>query len=159
MLVLRNVLATVLIPGVVVGLIPYAIVSSMVAAGGSPWGAAEYAALALSCLGVFVMLWCIRDFAVIGRGTLAPVDPPTVLVCRGLYRYVRNPMYLGALLTLVGEAAFFRSRMLVVYTAVWFALENVFVIFYEERTLARQFGASYAEYRRSVGRWMPSKPA
>jgi protein-S-isoprenylcysteine O-methyltransferase Ste14 len=158
MLVVRNVLATALIPGTVVGLIPYAIVSSTTTARGSAWGAAEYASLALLCLGVSVMLWCIRDFAVVGRGTLAPVDPPSVLVRKGLYRYVRNPMYLGALMTLAGEAAFFRSGSLLIYIAVWFTLVNVVVIFYEERTLARQFGPSYAEYRRSVGRWIPGKP-
>ena len=157
-LLLRNVLFVALIPGIVLGLVPYAIVSRGLASGRTTWapaGTLEYAALLSLCLGASIMAWCIRDFAVVGRGTPAPMDPPTTLVRQGLYRHIREPMYLGALLVLLGETGFFHSTALLDYTAAWFIWVNVFVIFYEEPTLRRQFGGAYDEYCRSVGRWLP----
>ncbi len=74
---------------------------------------------------------------------------------RGLYRYVRNPMYVGVSLIVLGEAALIRSRGLLLYWAVFFAMVNVFVIGYEEPYLRRRFGESYERYTRSVGRWAP----
>ena len=95
------------------------------------------------------------EFARSGRGTLSPVDPPRHLVVRGLYRYVRNPMYLSVTAIVLGEVPLTRSSALAIYWAVWFACVNLFVIGYEEPTLRRQFGASYEEYARRVGRWLP----
>jgi protein-S-isoprenylcysteine O-methyltransferase Ste14 len=155
MLFLRSVFFAALIPGTVVGLVPYLIVRGTVPSP-STWGAVEFGGVCLLGLGVAIMAWCMRDFAVIGHGTAAPVDPPTTLVVQGLYRYVRNPMYVGALLTLFGETTFARSAALLDYTAMWFIWVNLFVFFYEEPALRRQFGAAYEEYCRSVGRWLPS---
>lgn len=112
---------------------------------------------ALSCLtaGTLLLAASIFEFARSGRGTLSPVDPPRHLVVRGLYRYVRNPMYLSVTLILLGEAALTRSAAIAAYWAIWFVFVNAFVIGYEEPTLRRQFGASYDAYTRRIDRWIP----
>lgn len=106
-------------------------------------------------LGAALLLACIWEFARSGRGTLAPVDPPRELVVRGLYRYVRNPMYLSVTTIVLGELLLTRSRGLLVYWVIWFAAVNLFVIGYEEPTLRERFGASYERYCQTVGRWIP----
>ncbi len=90
-----------------------------------------------------------------GRGTLSPADPPRELVVRGLYRYVRNPMYLAVSLIVLGEALLTASRGLLYYWAFFFAIVNVFIIGYEEPTLRRRFGESYERYTQRVPRWVP----
>jgi protein-S-isoprenylcysteine O-methyltransferase Ste14 len=117
---------------------------------------AQVLGLLLTSAGVVLLVACIGEFARSGRGTLSPVDPPRHLVVRGLYRYVRNPMYLSVTAIVLGEVVVTRSTALAIYWAVWFACVNVFVITYEEPTLRRQFGASYDEYVKRVGRWIPS---
>jgi protein-S-isoprenylcysteine O-methyltransferase Ste14 len=106
-------------------------------------------------LGAVLLAASIVEFARSGRGTLSPIDPPRRLVVRGLYRYVRNPMYLSVTLIVLGEVLVTWSRALVVYWVIWFLGVNLFVRGYEEPTLSRQFGSSYDEYRRRVGRWIP----
>jgi protein-S-isoprenylcysteine O-methyltransferase Ste14 len=110
------------------------------------------------CIGVGVALLaaCIFEFARSGRGTLSPVDAPRHLVVRGLYRYVRNPMYLSVTMIILGEALVAHSVALPVYWAVWFVCANLFVIGFEEPSLRRRFGSSYDEYARQVGRWVPN---
>jgi protein-S-isoprenylcysteine O-methyltransferase Ste14 len=105
--------------------------------------------------GALLLGACILEFARSGRGTLSPVDPPRHLVVRGLYRYVRNPMYLSVTAMLFGEMLLTRSAGLAAYWAIWFVCVNVFVMGDEEPALRRQFGASYDEYTRHVGRWTP----
>jgi protein-S-isoprenylcysteine O-methyltransferase Ste14 len=105
--------------------------------------------------GAALLVACIVEFARSGRGTLSPVDPPTHLVVRGLYRYVRNPMYLSVTAILLGEVMLTRSGALALYWLIWFVVVNAFVIGYEEPTLRVQFGESYDEYVRTVGRWIP----
>jgi protein-S-isoprenylcysteine O-methyltransferase Ste14 len=107
-------------------------------------------------LGVGVWIRCIHDFTVIGRGTLAPVDPPRHLVVRGLYRYVRNPMYVGVLAMLSGEAVLFRSPGVAWEMVYFFCSVHLLVVFYEEPVLKRQFNGSYEEYCRQVHRWIPT---
>jgi protein-S-isoprenylcysteine O-methyltransferase Ste14 len=111
----------------------------------------------LFCIGFGIALLasCIWEFARRGRGTLSPVDAPRELVVRGLYRYVRNPMYLSVTTIILGEALLAGSRALVLYWAVWFLAANLFVIGYEEPTLRRRFGQSYEVYTQQVGRWLP----
>jgi protein-S-isoprenylcysteine O-methyltransferase Ste14 len=87
------------------------------------------------------------------------VDPPTQLVVRGLYRYVRNPMYLGAFSLLLGEAALFESLPVLLYAVAWFMIINLIVLLYEEPVLHRRFGHSYERYTAAVRRWLPSRPA
>lgn len=111
--------------------------------------------LACTTLGALLLGVCIWEFARSGRGTLSPVDPPTELVVRGLYRFVRNPMYLSVTTIVFGEVMLAQSQGLLAYWAVWFAAVNLFVFGYEEPTLRRQFGASYDDYTRRVRRWIP----
>lgn len=106
-------------------------------------------------VGTVLLAACIFEFARTGRGTLSPVDPPRHLVVRGLYRYVRNPMYLSVTLIVLGEVLLTRSSALAWYWVLWFAAVNLFVVGYEEPTLRREFGDSYDEYTRHVGRWIP----
>jgi protein-S-isoprenylcysteine O-methyltransferase Ste14 len=113
--------------------------------------------LGLAAIGIGIVLLgaCIWEFARRGRGTLAPVDPPRELVVQGLYRYVRNPMYLSVTAIVLGEVLLTGSRPLLVYWAIWFVAVNLFVIGYEEPTLRRRFGPAYDRYRGTVGRWLP----
>jgi protein-S-isoprenylcysteine O-methyltransferase Ste14 len=159
MLALRSLFFTIVVPGTVAVLIPYLIVSRGGARLGGPWTTAQLLSLAPLAMGATILLWCIWDFAAKGRGTLAPIDPPKQLVVQGLYRYVRNPMYLGVLLLLLGEAAFFRSTALLQYSLAWFVVVNLVVVLYEEPSLRSRFGDSYDRYRHSVHRWLPTRPA
>lgn len=105
--------------------------------------------------GAVLLVACIWEFARTGRGTLSPIDPPRVLVVRGLYRYVRNPMYLSVTMLVLGEALLAGSAGLAIYWLVWFASANVFVMAYEEPALRRRFGVDYERYAQAVRRWLP----
>jgi protein-S-isoprenylcysteine O-methyltransferase Ste14 len=111
--------------------------------------------LLIGTLGAAIALRCISTFVVIGRGTPAPFDPPRRLVVRGPYRFVRNPMYIGAALALAGAALFYNSVTLLAYSCVFLVATHLFVIGYEEPTLRRKFGSDYDDYRRNVCRWLP----
>jgi protein-S-isoprenylcysteine O-methyltransferase Ste14 len=106
-------------------------------------------------LGAALLAACIWEFARSGRGTLAPVDAPRALVVQGLYRYVRNPMYLSVATIGAGELLLVQSRALLLYWTAWFIVVNLFVIAYEEPTLRQRFGPSYERYTHEVGRWLP----
>jgi protein-S-isoprenylcysteine O-methyltransferase Ste14 len=114
--------------------------------------------VALTAIGVALLVTCIWEFAHSGRGTLSPADPPRELVVRGLYRLVRNPMYLSVTMILLGEVVLTRSRGLFLYWLVWFVVVNLFVIGHEEPYLRNRFGDSYDQYRRRTGRWIPRIP-
>lgn len=153
-LAVRSLLWTVLIPGMFAGYIPW----RYFGLGDVRLNLHDPIHIAgLLCIGIGAVLLgrCIWEFARSGRGTLAPVDPPRELVVRGLYRYVRNPMYLSVTLIVWGELLLTGSRPLLVYWAIWFLAANLFVIGYEEPTLRRRFGASYERYQAEVGRWLP----
>jgi protein-S-isoprenylcysteine O-methyltransferase Ste14 len=107
--------------------------------------------------GALICLACIWNFIFIGRGTPAPFDAPKKLVVVGPYRYVRNPMYLGFALVLLGEAIMLAvfSWRLVEYGLAMVVAVNLLVIFYEEPTLTKRFGESYDTYRANVRRWIP----
>jgi protein-S-isoprenylcysteine O-methyltransferase Ste14 len=105
--------------------------------------------------GVALYLSCLWDFTLTGRGTPAVWDPPVVFVSKGLYRFVRNPMYLAIVGILVGEALFFQSVTLGWMAAGIAAGFHVFVVFYEEPALKRRFGSSYERYCSKVSRWLP----
>jgi protein-S-isoprenylcysteine O-methyltransferase Ste14 len=106
-------------------------------------------------VGIAVYFICASDFITVGRGTPAPIAPPTRLVVRGLYRFVRNPMYVGVGTLLVGETIFVAERPLAVYTAVVCVAFHLVVLLYEEPQLTRLFGDDYAKYRAAVPRWIP----
>ncbi len=105
-------------------------------------------------LGAVVLGWCVRDFYVMGRGTLAPWAPPTTLVVRGLYRVSRNPMYAGVLCIVAGWALLFRSWGIGVYALGLAVAFHLRVVFGEEPWLARRHGEAWAEYARKVPRWI-----
>jgi protein-S-isoprenylcysteine O-methyltransferase Ste14 len=118
-------------------------------------GGAQILGIIVANIGVIVALSCIFTFVWIGHGTPAPFDPPRRLVIRGPYRFVRNPMYLGAGLTMLGAALFYRSVGLVIYCAVFLLVSGLFVVLYEEPTLRRTFGPEYEAYCQRVRRWWP----
>lgn len=104
-------------------------------------------------VGTGELLHCIWGFAVHGKGTLAPLDPPKVLVVREAYGYTRNPMYVAVVVVLVSEAVFFGSTALLIYAGIGFLGFHLFVLGYEEPHLRRQFGTLYDQYCRAVARW------
>jgi len=106
-------------------------------------------------IGTGIALWCVFTFVFIGKGTPAPFDPPRKLVIRGPYRFVRNPMYIGAGMTLAGAALYYESLSITIYTALFFLITHLFVALYEEPTLRRTFGDEYEAYCSRVRRWLP----
>ncbi|MFN7986492.1 MAG: isoprenylcysteine carboxylmethyltransferase family protein [Thermoanaerobaculia bacterium] len=153
LLPVRAFLFVVLLPGTVVGYLPFRLLRASGSLHVPKAGPASLAAATLTLLGITVLLACVWQFLASGHGTLAPLDPPSRLVVSGLYRYTRNPMYSGVVLTLVGEAWLFRSLLVLEYTGLTFALFHLFVVLYEERTLRSRFGREYAAYRAAVPRW------
>ncbi len=118
-------------------------------------GARQIAGMLLGAAGVALALWCALTFAWLGKGTPAPFDPPRRLVTRGPYRFVRNPIYLGAGAALAGAALLYGSLRLVGYAALFLLAAHLFVVWYEEPTLRRTFGPEYEAYCRRVRRWWP----
>lgn len=159
MLFLRSVFFTILQPGTVAVLIPYWVISSSSDGVLPSHQPLRYLGLPLIVIGAATLLWCIWDFFASGRGTISPIDPPKHLVVRGLYRYVRNPMYVAVVIVLLGEAIFFMSQAVLIEAAIFFVLANLFVMLYEEPTLRRKFGDSYKNYTQTVGRWIPKPPS
>lgn len=153
-LALRSLLWTILLPGVVAGYIPWRFygLSQLHPDLRSPL---DLFGLLLIMVGAVLLGACIVQFATRGRGTLSPVDPPKELVVLGLYRYVRNPMYVSVSTIVLGEALLARSLALLFYWAIFFTAANLFVLLYEEPALRRHFGESYERYTRQVGRWLP----
>lgn len=109
----------------------------------------------VTAAGAVIALWCVFTFAFIGKGTPAPFDPPHRLVVRGPYRFVRNPMYIGAGFALLGAALFYGSSSILIYAAVFFLATHLFVILYEEPALRQTFGSEYQAYCSRVRRWWP----
>jgi protein-S-isoprenylcysteine O-methyltransferase Ste14 len=109
----------------------------------------------LVAAGLFLVVWTIRLFVVVGRGTLAPWDPTAALVARGPYRYVRNPMITGVATILAGQALFFRSWGIAIELAVFVLVNALYFPFVEEPGLRRRFGTEYEEYCARVPRWLP----
>jgi len=153
-LALRSLLWTLLLPAMVAGYIPWR-VFGLARARLDLTNPLHVLCILLIAAGMALLGACIWEFARHGRGTLAPVDPPRDLVVHGLYRYVRNPMYLSVSTIVLGEVLLTRSRALLVYGVVFFIAVNLFVMLYEEPALRAQFGASYEHYTRTVGRWVP----
>jgi protein-S-isoprenylcysteine O-methyltransferase Ste14 len=122
----------------------------------SPLGSPQIAGIVVAIAGAALALSCILTFVFVGRGTPAPFDPPRELVVRGPYRFVRNPMYLGAAVALLGAALYYESLALVAYAIAFLLLMHAFVVFYEEPALRRRFNPSYADYCRRVSRWWPT---
>ena len=120
-------------------------------------GAWQVVGMLIGVCGAALALACILTFVTVGRGTPAPFDPPRRLVVKGPYRFIRNPMYVGAGLALTGAALFYLSTPLLGYAGVFLVLMHVFVVFYEEPTLRGAFDGDYETYCRQVGRWWPKR--
>ena len=120
-------------------------------------GAPQVAGMIVVGIGTAIALWCVFTFVFIGKGTPAPFDPPRKLVIRGPYRFVRNPMYIGAGMTLAGAALYYESLSISIYTGLFFLITHLFVVLYEEPTLRRTFGDEYEAYFQRVSRWLPTK--
>jgi protein-S-isoprenylcysteine O-methyltransferase Ste14 len=111
--------------------------------------------VAVGFAGVLLTLWCVITFATRGRGTPAPFDPPREFVAAGPYRYVRNPMYIGGFGVLLGAGLILRSPAIVALSALFLLVFHLFVLVYEEPSLAHRFGDSYRDYKATVRRWLP----
>jgi protein-S-isoprenylcysteine O-methyltransferase Ste14 len=148
-MLLRAITAFLALPGVVAFTLPIVI-------GISTQRPMRYVALAATVLtlGTLVLLSCVREFYVAGRGTLAPWSRPRHLVTSGPYRWSRNPMYIGALTILLGWCVLWDSRTLRVYTLVVAGLFCLRVLAVEEPWAARNFGADWESYRAKVPRWI-----
>ena len=150
----KNLLFTLIVPGTIGVYVPLLLAPGRPVAEGPIF----LSALALLALGGVIYARCVWDFAVFGRGTPAPIDEPKKLVVRGLYRYTRNPIYVGVLTVILGWAVMFQERSLLIY-AFWVGLFfHLLVVLHEEPRLRELFGAEYHDYCAKVGRWLPRFP-
>ena len=118
-------------------------------------GIFRYFAFPLWLIGILIIIWCSIEIIRKGRGTPAHFDPPRELVITGLYCYVRNPVYLGALLIQLGYIIWFGSGMLISYFVFFILAYHIVIVFVEEPILRNTFGAGYDEYSKNVPRWIP----
>ena len=151
LLFLKNLLFTAVVPGTVAVYVPVFLFSH------------DPVQLSLNTLtggllliiGCIIYLWCVWDFAFVGRGTPAPIDAPKNLVVRGLYRYTRNPMYVAVVGMIFGWAITFSALPILIYGISMATFFHLFIVFYEEPYLRRTFGSTYVEYCLQVSRWLP----
>ena len=157
MVALKTLIFSILVPGTVAFGIPWLLLNL-------PWGLVllfpSFWLLGFLplLLGVGLYLWCAAAFTFIGKGTPAPIDAPIFLVRSGPYRWVRNPMYLGVLAIIVGQAILVRSVALIGYALLVWIIVHLFVVSVEEPSLLRQFGEGYEAYLHTVPRWLPRPP-
>ena len=156
LLLFKSLLFTVVIPGTFGVYIPMAIARGTGARAGGV-GLFWLLGFALLMAGSLIYLICVMEFAGRGRGTPAPMDAPKRLVVTGLYRYVRNPMYIGVLAVVLGWTFLARSLELLGYAALLALVFHLFIRLYEEPALRKKFGAEYEAYCGAVSRWAPGK--
>jgi protein-S-isoprenylcysteine O-methyltransferase Ste14 len=142
----KALLAFLVLPGTVAFLVPLTVVQR-------PSSSLDPLGFVPLSLGIVLLLATVREFYVVGRGTLAPWSPPEQLVTTGLYRYSRNPMYVAVVLVLLGWAALFRSFPLLVYTLVVTIGFHLRLVFGEEPWLAETYGDRWTRYAARVPRW------
>jgi len=153
MTALKTILFMLLVPGTFLVLLPYSLVGADVAL--FSFGVFHWLAIPFWAAGAASMIWCAWAFTVRGRGTPWPTEPPKELVVSGLYRYVRNPIYVGVVLFLLGYVFWYPTRAILPMPALVAVSAHLFVIFYEEPRLRKTFGAKYEEYCQAVPRWIP----
>ena len=154
---IKTAIFTVVVPGTVAIYMPQTL-RGRVAAVHASRSVSSGASLVLFFCGAIIYLWCACDFAVKGLGTPAPIDAPRVLVVKGLYRFTRNPMYVGVAAMIAGQAGYYRSASLGIYLLIVLLAFHTFVRLYEEPALRRLFGEQYEVYCRTVPRWLPRLP-
>jgi len=157
----KNTVATLvalLVGALPVLLVPYAIAVSTGGTHAATPAFFKIASVLIAPLGTTIVAWVSLAFVMQGKGTPIPVLPPKEFVAQGLYRHVRNPMYIGGLLIVMAQTTFFLSPSLLLYTLLlWLALHS-FVVFIEEPQLERRFGTSYRQYKTRTPRWFPRRP-
>jgi protein-S-isoprenylcysteine O-methyltransferase Ste14 len=145
----------ILVPGFMLGVVPVLVIPML--SNLLLWSHSTlWVAVSFWSTGVGVMIWCAIDFVIHGHGTPAPLDPPRVLLVKGLYRFFRNPMYIGALLIQAGNILFFGTLAQVVYWIFLLVGFNLFIRTNEEPQLRRTFGTQYEAYCHAVPRWIPN---
>ena len=149
MLFARAVVAFLLLPGTVAYLVP------LLLAPPAADGALRWVGGTLVLSGSGLLLWCVRDFYVAGKGTLAPWSPPRHLVTVGLYRWSRNPMYVAVLVIVMGWTLWFASSTLLIYLLFLAIAFHLRILIHEEPRLALSFGEDWRAYRARVARWAP----
>ncbi|MGR8935537.1 MAG: methyltransferase family protein [Gammaproteobacteria bacterium] len=152
LLFLKNVLYAVAVPATVAVYLPLYIVHNRTVTSPGPF----FIAIVFLAIGAGIVIKSIWDFAAFGHATPAPIDPPKKLVIRGLYRHIRNPIYLGVVTIILGWALLYQSTTLLYYAFWTGAFFQGFIMLYEEPHLRREFGNEYEQYCARVGRWLPS---
>ena len=146
----KALVAFLVLPGAVAGVFP-ALIYML-----DPWReGGHWLGLEIAILGIFFLLWCVRDFYVSGKGTLAPWSPPQNMVTVGLYRLVRNPMYISVLTILLGWSILSGSAIHAVYSVLIATMFHFRVTGHEEPWLSEEFGVQWENYSRAVNRWLP----
>ncbi len=158
----KHLRAIVLLPGIVTLVIPGTILWRSGTDSFGLWQSFPAARVVLSvigafciCLGLLLMVATIRLFVEVGKGTLAPWEPPKRLVVQGVYRHVRNPMISGVILVLLGESLLMASLPLVWWFLVVVVVNAVYIPLSEEPGLVERFGEAYLRYKQNVPRWVP----
>jgi protein-S-isoprenylcysteine O-methyltransferase Ste14 len=153
--VLGSMIFFIVAPGVVAFIVPFLLAQAQREAWTLDPPVLKWVGLGLGVAGTIALIECFARFALKGLGTPAPLAPTEHLVVSGLYRYVRNPMYVSVVAIILAQSLWFASPAVLIYAAIVWATVTAFVILYEEPTLARTFGEEYADYRAHVGRWVP----
>jgi protein-S-isoprenylcysteine O-methyltransferase Ste14 len=157
MTALKTILFTIIAPGTVTVLVPCLLRASGFEISTLPLDNWRVLGVALILVGGAIYLWCAWDFTFKGKGTPNPDAPPTELVVSGLYRFVRNPMYVGVGSVVFGEAIWFESTTLLIFAGLLPLAFHLRVIHFEEPVLRHQFGETYMRYCDTVPRWIPNR--
>jgi protein-S-isoprenylcysteine O-methyltransferase Ste14 len=153
MTAIKTILFMLLVPGLLLVALPaWLMVTDPVLFSFGPFG---WLALPLWGIGAADLIWCAWAFTVRGHGTPSPTDPPKELVVSGLYRYVRNPIYIGVIIFLLGHVLWHPARAILWMPLIVAISSHLFVVLYEEPHLQKTFGTAYKEYCRRVPRWIP----
>lgn len=153
--VLGTLLYTLAVPGLMIVLIPYLLLTLRFRLIPMRLGIYHIFGWLLICVGTVLYLWAAWDLTFTGKGTPSPISPPKKLVVRGPYRVMRNPICGGILLILFGEAIYFQEVILIVYSCLIFLSFNRHIRNNEEPMLTKKFGANYRLYCHAIPRWLP----
>lgn len=153
--VLGTLLYTLAVPGSITVLVPYLLLTLRLRLIPMQLGIFYISGWLLICVGTVLYLWAAWGLTFTGKGTPSPISPPKMLVVRGPYRMMRNPMYGGILLVLLGEAIYFQEVILIVYSCLIFLSFNRYILNIEEPGLTKKFGANYRLYCHAIPRWLP----
>jgi protein-S-isoprenylcysteine O-methyltransferase Ste14 len=148
----KSLLFFIFVPGTMAGFIPLMFLRNGAQIDIGPF---SYVAPFFWVTGLGMLIWCFWDFVQKGQGTPAPVEPPKELVVSGLYHYVRNPMYVGVLMVILGHFFWFGYWSLLLYAGIFLLIVHIFVTLYEEPHLKETFGETYENYLQRVPRWIP----